>query len=105
MTIEYGSGKIREGIILAQTGTTMRVALKESDDTMELRLMDGCWTLPEGEQVNVSYAPPAPAPAAPYCEEDFICPPQLAEHLIALLHSPESVNGRTTFSMGAGPGW
>ena len=43
MLIRYSDGKILIAIVLALTGPVLRVALKDSDDVTEFRLVDGSW--------------------------------------------------------------
>ena len=43
MIVRVASGKKRAAVILALTGRRMRVALKDTDDVMEYKLVDQTW--------------------------------------------------------------
>jgi hypothetical protein len=43
MLIHYGDGRVLAGILLSLQGNQMRVAVKEADDVVEFRLVNGLW--------------------------------------------------------------
>jgi len=73
-----------ECVTLFKDESTMRVALKNHDDVIELINVGGRWLAEDCEAVvERAYAerPEAPAPA----ESDCVCPADLAAHLIQSL--------------------
>jgi hypothetical protein len=91
MLIRYRNGLLVEAVILALTGSKMRVALKDGDDVLELRLIKDLWVTEDGEPVTFDFtlgilaaagiAPPADmaerrhSPAVPAAMPlDFVCP-------------------------------
>ena len=90
MTIGYRDGKTIEGVTLARTANTMRVAVKGCDDVAELINVHGTWVSEDCEPVTIEYGPRRNSLATP-AEADCICPPELAARLIDLLFtdSPE----------------
>jgi len=71
MLVKNANGATQPGIILALTGTIMRVALKNSDDVEEYRLVNHTWVSSHCEPVTFEFPlgvfeaigmmPPAPA--------------------------------------------
>ena len=88
MTLRYANGLTVEAVLLSRTEGKMRVALKGSDDVVELRELSGTWVTDDCEPVQVSFAWQNAAPA-PTSEEECICPPELAARLIQLLMSAD----------------
>jgi hypothetical protein len=43
MLMHYGDGRVVQGILLSLKGGQMRVAVKDADDVVEIRLIDGVW--------------------------------------------------------------
>ena len=84
MTITYQDGRSDEAIILSRTGTEMRVILRNSDDVLELKLLSGTWVTEQCDPVTLEFASRTKR-EVPMREEDFICPADLAAHLIGLL--------------------
>ena len=66
----------------------MRIAIPNSDDSVELKEVNGVWVTDDCEPVQVAFEWQRPAPA-PVAEEDFICSPELAARLIHMLRCPE----------------
>jgi hypothetical protein len=84
MTIGYRNGKTIEGVTLARTANTMRVALKGCEDAAESINVHGTWISEDCEPVTIEYGPRRKAPAT-LSEADCICPRALAAVLIDLL--------------------
>lgn len=63
MLIHYADGRILVGIILALTGSVLRVALRDEDDVAEYRLVNGQWISEDCEPVSFEF-PLAPFQAA-----------------------------------------
>jgi hypothetical protein len=84
MTIGYRNGKTIEGVTLARTANTMRVALKGCEDAAEFINVHGTWISEDCEPVTIEYGPRRNAPAT-LSEADCICPRALAAVLIDLL--------------------
>ncbi|HUB77424.1 MAG TPA: hypothetical protein VMB03_01440 [Bryobacteraceae bacterium] len=55
MLVRNASGKKQQGVILALTGGTMRVALKDSDDVEEYRLLNETWISTQCEPVTFEF--------------------------------------------------
>jgi hypothetical protein len=55
MLVRDSSGKTRPAVILALTGATMRVALKDSDDVEEYRLVNQTWISGHCEPVTFEF--------------------------------------------------
>ena len=88
MTLRYANGKTVDAVLLSRTDSKMRVALKGSEDAVELNELCGTWVSDDCEPVQVSFEWEKPAPAHA-SEEDFICSPELAARLIRLLVSAD----------------
>ena len=84
MTIRYLDGKAMEGVTLARTANTMRVAIKGGDDAVEFIKVHGTWISEDCEPVTLEFGPRRKAPAT-VSEPDCICSSDLAAHLIDLL--------------------
>jgi hypothetical protein len=91
MLIRYRNGLLAEAVILSLTGSKMRVALKDADDVLELRLIKDMWVTEDGEPVTFDFtlsilaaagiAPPADTAEARHkpavssvLSLDFSCP-------------------------------
>jgi hypothetical protein len=55
MLVRNASGTTQAAVILALTGATMRVALKDSDDVEEYRLMNQTWVSTQCEPVTFEF--------------------------------------------------
>lgn len=55
MLIRHAGGKTRPGVILSLTGSMMRVALKDSDDVEEYRLINQTWVSGQCEPVTFEF--------------------------------------------------
>jgi len=75
MIVRMTNGKKRAAVILALTGRTMRVALKDTDDVMEYKLVDQTWISEDCEPVTFEFPlgvfeaigimPPGPGAGSP----------------------------------------
>ena len=98
MTIRYADGRAIEGVTLARTANTMRVAVKGREDAAEFINIHGTWISEDCDPVTLEYGPRR-TPAATLSEADCICSRDLAARLIDLLltDSAEDVwEGQTT---------
>jgi hypothetical protein len=48
----YPTGKRQDGVVLAATPILLRVAVRNRNDTLELRLIDGQWLSDEGDPIE-----------------------------------------------------
>ena len=87
MTINYPDGRVAEGIILSRTENTMRVALKDGDDTEIFTCVEGTWISEDCEPVEIRFAWQRHFPKGPVSEADCICSKELAARLIHVLLS------------------
>jgi hypothetical protein len=55
MLVRNASGAKQPAVILALTGSTMRVALKDGDDVEEYRLVNGTWVSGQCEPVTFEF--------------------------------------------------
>jgi len=55
MLVRNSRGEAQPAVILALTGPTMRVALKDSDDVEEYRLLDQTWISGHCEPVTFEF--------------------------------------------------
>jgi hypothetical protein len=98
MTIRYTDGKAIEGVTLARTANTMRVAVKGCEDAAEFINVHGTWISEDCEPVTMEYGPRRDAPTT-LSEADCICPRELAARLIDLLltdSAEDEWDGQTT---------
>jgi hypothetical protein len=86
MIIKYPNGRTVEAALLARHGNCMRVALENSQDVVEFIDAQGTW-LSEGlETVEITFEwQRRLLEAEQLHEEDFLCSPDLAAHLLRLL--------------------
>jgi hypothetical protein len=54
LNIRYGNGKVLQGILLAIGDQKIRVAVKDSDDVAEYRLISSRWVSEDCEVVTIS---------------------------------------------------
>jgi hypothetical protein len=87
MTIRYANGQIFEAVLLSRTETTMRVALQQRDDIVELTLVNDVWISDECEPVQVDFAWTRAMRTTAVQEDDCVCSHELAAHLIHLLYT------------------
>jgi hypothetical protein len=57
LQIQYQSGKVLSGVLLAMGDQRVRVAIKGSDDVAEYRLISQRWVSEDCEVVSMSFAP------------------------------------------------
>ena len=55
MIVRVANGKKRAAVILALTGHMMRVALKDTDDVMEYKLVNQTWISEDCEPVTFEF--------------------------------------------------
>ena len=84
MTLQYLNGQIVEAVLLSRTDLVMRVIPKGFDDVVELQSVNGVWVSDDCEPVVVKFEWEGRATAT-FSEEDFICPPELADRLVNML--------------------
>jgi hypothetical protein len=87
MTIRYDNGQTFEAVLLSKKEDSMRVVLEGSDDVLELKQICGAWISETCEPVQVEYAWMRQTPKPQVTEEECICSPELAAHLIELLNA------------------
>jgi hypothetical protein len=56
--INYRNGRVLQGIVLSFGDQLMRVAIKDSDDAAEFRLVNGSWVSEDCEIVRLEFAVP-----------------------------------------------
>jgi len=83
--IQYGDGRSVEAAVLSRTADTMRVAVKDSDDALVLRCVNGTWVSEDCEPVEVQFHWQRQFPKMSVSESDYICSKELAARLIHLL--------------------
>ncbi|MCU1237239.1 MAG: hypothetical protein JWP63_5206 [Candidatus Solibacter sp.] len=54
--INYRNGRVLQGIVLSFGDQLMRVAVKDSDDAAEFRLVNGAWISEDCEVVRLEFA-------------------------------------------------
>lgn len=74
LLIRYSNGTVREGVLLALGDQKIRVALKDSDDVTEYRLVNQRWVSEECEVVTVAFPHEVPAIKA---QDEFLESPVL----------------------------
>ncbi|HLK65959.1 MAG TPA: hypothetical protein VKU19_21135 [Bryobacteraceae bacterium] len=55
MLLHYRDGRVLAAILLSLKGDLMRVALKDADDVLELRLVNGVWITENCELVTFEF--------------------------------------------------
>ena len=56
ISIHYSNGRVLHGVVLAFGDRLMRVAVKDSDDAVEFRLVNQVWVSEDCEVVKLEYA-------------------------------------------------
>ena len=84
MKIRYQNGSAIEGLTLYRTDQIMRIAAAGVDDVMELTRIHGAWITDDCEPVTMETGIQFKDVVSD-SDEDFICPKELAEHLVSLL--------------------
>jgi hypothetical protein len=56
MLIRFRDGSLFEAVILLLEGAAMRLALKDAQDVLELRLLNGTWVTEDGEPVTFDFS-------------------------------------------------
>jgi hypothetical protein len=86
MRLRYQNGKVIEGVTLSRTGQRMRIAVSGGEDAMELTNVHGIWVSDDCEPVTLEIGMTL-NPVENYSDDYFICPQELASHLVQLLFS------------------
>lgn len=102
MIIRYSNGQTFEAVLLSETENTMRIALKGSEDVLELKNINGTWVSDECEPVNVEFAWTRQQQLDAIKEDECICSPELAAKLLHLLFSADEEPEATTPTTGRG---
>ncbi|MGD0776138.1 MAG: hypothetical protein ABSC05_25260 [Candidatus Solibacter sp.] len=64
--IRYNNGRVLQGVVLAFGDRLVRVAIKDSDDAAEFRLVNRVWVSEDCEVVRLDFVePPAPLECGP----------------------------------------
>lgn len=88
MIIKYPAGRMVEGFLLVRHENSMRVALQGDQDAVEFIEVEGHWVSENLEPVEIIFEwQRRPHAAAVPTEADFICPEDLAAHLVRLLET------------------
>jgi hypothetical protein len=53
--IQYNNGRVLEGVVLTFADRLVRVAVKDSDDAVEFRLINHVWVSEDCEIVRISF--------------------------------------------------
>ena len=85
MIIRYANGRTIEGVTLARSETTMRIAVQGRHDVVLLTNVKGTWLSEDWEPVTIGYGSSRTEPARRPVEDEFICSPDLASRLRELL--------------------
>ena len=93
MLMHYRDGRVVAGILLSLKGDTMRVAVKDADDVLELRLMNGLWISESCEAVTFEF-PTAVFQAVGIVPDAHSLNPR-ADFFWHLKSSPEPTDDRT----------
>jgi hypothetical protein len=90
MTIRYSNGYTVDAILLAREGNSMRVAIREFDETVEFFEINGVWVSQNCEPVEVEFAWMRQTDMPVLTETDCLCSHELAARLVHLLWSGEN---------------
>jgi hypothetical protein len=90
MIVRYQDGTALEGVTLARTDRTLRVGVKDRQDVLHFaQTASGGWVSEYCEPVSIEFETRRMARAEAASEDDFLCPTELATHLIDLLSYPD----------------
>jgi len=108
MIIQYTNGEAIEGLLLARTEKTIRVATPGEDEVLEFTCVNGTWVSEDCEPVRIEFAWQRKSRRPVVTEADCICRPELAARLIHLLWSGEEecgfgVSGVAALALDAAP--
>jgi hypothetical protein len=90
MTIRYSNGYTVDAILLAREGNSMRVAIRDLDETVEFFEINGVWLSQNCEPVEVEFAWMRQSETPVITETDCLCSQELAARLVHLLWSGEN---------------
>ena len=85
MIIHYTNGQSIEGLLLAQTGNTLRIAVPGENDVLEFTRIGGMWVSQTCEPARIEFTWERHARRPEVTEADCICAPELAAVLIHAL--------------------
>ena len=92
MKIRYQNGQTAEAITLYRGESIMRVAVRGTEDVLELRRAAGTWVTEDCEPVTIEYSSRRTSDFV--TEEDCTCAADLAARLIHLLFTDSSEDVR-----------
>ncbi len=87
MTIRYVNGQILEAVLLSRTESTIRVAIRGCQDSLELNQIHGVWVAEDCEPVEVEFSWTRYGAAQEVRESDCVCSHDLAARLIHMLYA------------------
>jgi hypothetical protein len=85
MVLIYADGSKKEAVLLARMEDKIRVAVRGSDDPLELTDVHGTWVTEDCEPVRVEFAWQGKTHEQILTEADCICSHDLAARLLHLL--------------------
>ncbi len=83
MIIRYRTGMSIEGILLSQSGNTIRVAARGAEDALEFTKINNIWVSDDCEPVHIEFEWQRSSAQPVSSEAECICPPTLAAQLLA----------------------
>jgi len=89
VTITYSGGTVLQAVLLSHEEHEIRAIAAGCEDVLTFTCIGGTWVSEENEPVGIRFAWQGgrAAPIAP--EAEYICPKELADHLITtMLHPP-----------------
>ena len=87
MFITLLDGQTTEGVIYSQTGSTMRVAMQDTEDLVDFTCISGQWVSENCQPVEIEFAWQGVPTNEVVTEADCICSPELAAHLVEYLRA------------------
>jgi len=99
MTIRYANGTVVEGILLRRTESSMRVAVPGGEDTLEFTRIHQVWVSEDCEPVRIEFNWQRHRAEDTFSEANFICPHELAAHLLHVLWTDSSEDVGTSEQM------
>lgn len=88
MIIRYSDGHVSEAVLLSRTEHSLRVAIRGAEHHVtEFQETNGFWTSEDDAVVQIEFGFARVSRPAGESLEDYICSPQLASKLVAMLHS------------------
>ena len=93
VTIHYQDGRTEEEIILRFSQDVVRLAVRGEEETVIFKKVGDSWVSDNSEAVRLTLGRPKAAFPTTFLEQQFICSPFLAAHLVGLLRAPRRENG------------